>query len=34
VLEKNTEGTIAPEFSASKGKKTKEASLEAKSFDL
>jgi hypothetical protein len=34
VPEKNTEGTIAPEFSASKGKKTEEASLENRSFDL
>jgi hypothetical protein len=34
VPEKNTEGTIAPEFSASKGKKTEEASLENRSFNL
>jgi hypothetical protein len=34
VPKKNTEGTIDPEFSVSKGKKTEEASLENRSFDL
>jgi hypothetical protein len=34
VPKKNTEGTVAPEFSASKGKKTEEASSEDRSFDL
>jgi hypothetical protein len=31
---RDTEGAIAPESSTSKGKKTEEASLENKSFDL
>jgi hypothetical protein len=32
--ERNTEGAIAPEFSASKGKNTKEASSKSRSFNL
>jgi hypothetical protein len=34
VPEKDIEGKIAPEFSASKGKKTEEASSENRSFEL
>jgi hypothetical protein len=32
--QKNTEGTVAPETSTSKGERTEEASSEDKSFDL
>jgi hypothetical protein len=34
VPAKNTEGTVSPEYSASKGKRTEEASSEDKSFNL